>query len=148
MLQIKVYSNLMALIIVLCPFQVMTQEIPKEAENIISPEILEDGRVIFRLYAPHADSVQITSDLLPTVKVNSRFGMVDGPGTADLVKNEIGIWSFTSEPLAPELYSYYFLVDGIRTADPNSPYALRTSSNLTNYFLTNGEEGNPYSVRD
>jgi enterochelin esterase family protein len=38
------------------------QEVPKEPENIISPEVNADRTVTFRFFAPKADTVQVTSD--------------------------------------------------------------------------------------
>ncbi|MFN8346958.1 MAG: alpha/beta hydrolase-fold protein [Spirosomataceae bacterium] len=126
----------------------VAQEVPKELENIISPEINPDQTVTFRFFAPKADSVQITSDFLPPVKVMSRFGLVDGPGTAYLVKDKNGLWTLTSKPLESELYSYSFIVDGIKTTDPNSPYALRNSASLTNVFIVGNGRGDLYKTND
>ena len=50
----------------------VAQEVPKELENIISPEIHADQTVTFRFFAPKADSVQLTADFLPPVKVMGR----------------------------------------------------------------------------
>ena len=122
-------------ILVLAVQVVMAQEVPKELENIISPEVNADRTVTFRFYAPKADTVQVTSDFLPPVKVMSRFGLVDGPGTINLTKDKNGLWTYTSKPLDSELYSYSFIVDGIKTNDPNSPYALRNSASMTNIFI-------------
>lgn len=124
------------------------QEVPREIGNIISPEIQDDRSVIFRFYAPGADSVQITSDFLPTVKVESRFGLVDGPGKASLVRDENGLWTYTSEPLPSELYSYNFIVDGLRSMDPNNPYAIRNSAALTNFFIIGDGAGEMYQTSD
>jgi enterochelin esterase family protein len=124
------------------------QEVPKELENIISPEVNKDQTVTFRFLAPKADSVQITSDFLPPVKVMSRFGLADGPGTVHLTKDKNGLWTYTSKPLESELYSYSFMVDGIKTNDPNSPYALRNSASLTNVFIVGGGRGDLYKTMD
>lgn len=37
--------------------------------QIVSPEIHPDKTVTFRIAAPNADSVQVTGDFLPTVKM-------------------------------------------------------------------------------
>jgi enterochelin esterase family protein len=126
----------------------VAQEVPKELENIISPEIHADQTVTFRFFAPKADSVQLTADFLPPVKVMSRFGIVDGPGTVNLMKDKNGLWTYTSKPLDSELYSYTFVVDGIKTNDPNSPYALRNSASLTNVFIIGNGRGDFYLTKD
>lgn len=127
---------------------VFAQEIPKELENIISPEINKDGTVTFRFLAPKADSVQLTSDFLPPVKVKTRFGLQDGPGTINLTKDKNGLWTYTSKPLESELYSYSFLVDGIRTNDANNPYAFRNAAALTNVFIVGNGRADLYKTND
>jgi enterochelin esterase-like enzyme len=124
------------------------QEIPKELENIISPQVNTDGTVTFRFLAPKADSVQLTSDFLPPVKVKTRFGLQDGPGTIHLTKAPNGLWTYTSKPLPSELYSYAFMVDGIRTNDPNSPYTFRNAAYLTNIFIVGNGVGDLYKTND
>jgi len=46
------------------------------------------------------------------------------PEGGALTKNEDGVWTFTTQPLAPELYSYSFNVDGIKALDPNNAFVL------------------------
>lgn len=144
----KIRTLLLAFLVASSFNSILGQEVPAELENIISPEIHEDGSVTFRFLAPHADTVQITSDFLPTVKVKSRFGLVDGPGKADLTKSENGLWSYTTEPLASEFYSYHFIVDGIRANDPNNPYAVRNSAALTNVLIIGEGTGDLYQTND
>jgi enterochelin esterase family protein len=36
-------------------------------------------------------------------------------------KGDQGIWTFTTEPLEPDIYAYSFSVDGCRMIDPNNP---------------------------
>ena len=49
-----------------------------------------------------------------------------------MAKDDQGIWSFTTEPLPADYYSYYFTVDGVRIPDPANgrikPGSLRTQS--------------------
>lgn len=123
-----------------------SQEIPKELENIISPETNASGTVTFRFLAPKADSVQLSCDCLPPIKVMSRFGLVDGPGKAHLMKEPNGLWTYTTKALESELYSYSFIVDGVRSYDPNNPYALRNAATLTNIFLVGNGRGDFYKT--
>lgn len=117
-------------------------------QEIISPEILDDNTVIFRLLAPKADSVQITGDFLPTVKMQTQFGEVDAPGKADLVKGENGVWAFKSKVLEPELYGYSFIVDGLGMKDPNNPFMNRDIASVTNIFIIPGGKADLYRVMD
>lgn len=116
-------------------------------QNIISPEIHEDNTVTFRFYAPKAIKVQVTGDFLPTQKMETQFGLVDVPGTADLTEGKDGIWEYkTPSALAPELYSYSLIVDGVRMNDPNNVFQNRDVASITNIFIIKGGLGDLYSV--
>lgn len=142
------YFNLV-LIFSLVVFRVaVAQEIPNNLENIISPQVNNDGTVTFRFLAPKADSVQLSSDFLPPIKVKTRFGIQDGPGLVNLAKANNGLWTYTSNALESELYSYTFIVDGIRTNDPNSPYAFRNAAALTNVFIVGNGRADLYKTND
>ncbi len=65
-----------------------------------------------------------------------------------MVKDEKGIWSYTSAVLAPELYAYAFIIDGNRTYDPGNPFLIRDVSTLTNIFIIGGDQADLYKVND
>ncbi len=116
--------------------------------QVVSPEINSDKSVTFRLNAPNATSVQVTGDFLPTQPIETPMGKWDAPGTADLTKNAQGVWEFTTSPLAPELYSYAFIVDGLRTMDPSNVYMNRDVATVTNIFIIDGDRASLYGVKD
>ena len=70
-----------------------------------SPEVSADSRVTFRLRAPNAKEVFVT-------------GM--GPRLA-MQKNEQGVWTATTDPMKPDIYTYSFSVDGATFDDPGNP---------------------------
>jgi enterochelin esterase-like enzyme len=76
---------------------------------IVSPEVLPDHRVVFRLRSPNASEVTVAGD----------FWVQQGR-TEQLVKGDKGVWSLTTDPLPPDLYSYWFTVDGVRIPDPSN----------------------------
>ena len=114
--------------------------------SIISPEVKADHTIVFRIQAPAADSVQITGDFLPTVKMKTQWGLMDVPGTANLTKDEKGTWTFTSQPLASDLYSYTVIVDGFKTTDPNNVYIIRDVASVFNVFMVGGGKADLYLV--
>jgi len=116
------------------------------AAPIVSPEVNANHTVTFRIQAPAADSVQITGDFLPTVKMKTQWGVVDVPGTANLKKDDKGIWTFTSQPLGSDLYSYTVLVDGFKTTDPGNVYIIRDVASVFNVFIVGGGKGDLYLV--
>ena len=116
-------------------------------QNVISPEVHPDNTVTFRFMAPKAVKVQVTGDFLPTQKAETPFGMADVPGSVDLKEGKEGIWEYTTpNPLPSELYSYSFIVDGLKTTDPNNVYLNRDVASVTNIFITKGGQGDYYSV--
>ena len=116
---------------------------------VVSPEIHDDNTVTFRLKDPKAVKVQVTGDFLPTQKMKTPFGEFDAPGVADLKEGKDGVWEFTTpEPLAPELYSYSFIVDGLKTMDPSNVYMIRDVATVTNVFIIGGGRADLYKVND
>jgi len=109
-------------------------------DEIISPEIHENKAVTFRLSAPNASEVKLTGDWMPPE------GWV--PGTVAMEKDEKGTWSYTTEALEPELYSYAFMVDGLRVNDPSNAFLSRDISTSANIFLINGSPADLYRVND
>lgn len=116
--------------------------------QLVSPEVNPDNTVTFRFAAPKAIKVQVTGDFLPTKKIQTPFGEFDGPGVADLKEGKDGIWEFTSDALAPELYSYSFIVDGLQVKDPANVYMNRDVNSVTNIFIIKGGRGDLYSVNE
>ncbi len=115
----------------------------------LSPEINADNTVTFRLKAPKAVRVQLTGDFLPAQKISTPRGEFEIPGVADMTETDGGMWQFTTpEPLAPELYSYTMLVDGLKINDPANVHRIRDVQSVTDVFLIPGERADLYAVRD
>jgi enterochelin esterase family protein len=108
--------------------------------EIISPEIHEDNTVTFRVQAPEADEVKLTGDWMPAE------GWV--PGSVIMEQDENGFWSYTTAVLEPEFYGYAFLIDGIRTNDPNNVFVSRDIATNTNILLIPGGQADLYRVND
>lgn len=72
---------------------------------IVSPEVHPDGSVTFRLRAPNAQKVNI--------------GIEGMPG-ATLKKGDNGVWTYTTDPLPPDIYGYTLSVDGVALLDPSN----------------------------
>ncbi len=125
---------------------VLAQQALFGGQQIISPEVKADHTVTFRIMAPAADSVQITGDFLPPAKLKTQWGLIDVPGTAKLTKDEKGIWTFTSQPLGSDLYSYNVIVDGFKTTDPSNVYIIRDVASIFNVFIVGGGKGDLYQV--
>jgi len=73
---------------------------------VVSPDVSADGRITLRLLAPDASEVTVSGEL-------------DGR-SYELTKGENGVWSVTIGPLPPDIYTYTFVVDGLRILDPRN----------------------------
>jgi enterochelin esterase family protein len=108
------------------------------AAEIVSPEINKDNSVTFRFMAPDAKEVKLSGDWMPAEGWT--------PGSVIMTKDEKGVWSFTTEVLPSELYSYSFLVDGLKSTDPNNVYLIRDVATVTNVFIVGGGQADLYKV--
>lgn len=71
---------------------------------IVSPQVNEDNTVVFRYFAPGAKDV----------KLNVQFER----NLVPMTKDAEGVWSVKLGPVEPDMYPYFFIVDGVQVADP------------------------------
>ncbi len=109
----------------------------RRGPRVVSPEIQSDNSVTFRLMAPDAAKVTISGNWM------------EGWGTqVELGKGDSGIWSVTTEVLAPEFYTYSFFVDGVKTLDLVNPQVIRDGTRFENYIIVPGTASDVYTVKD
>ena len=143
----KVSLTLMALLATSFAF---AQQALFGGAGLVSPEINPDNTVTFRVVAPKAVTVQVTGDFLPTEKRTVKFGdtvmEMDAPGVGNLVEKD-GVWEYTTpQPVAPEFYTYHFLIDGQKMLDLNNVYVNRDVSTLSSILLVGGGRADLYKV--
>ena len=73
---------------------------------VVSPEVSSDRRLTVRYRAPEAKQVTVAGEL-------------DGQ-PHPMTKGTDGVWSVTIGPLAPDIYTYAFTVDGTVALDPQN----------------------------
>tara|TARA_R110000765_G_scaffold70675_1_gene137036 strand:+ start:697 stop:1863 length:1167 start_codon:yes stop_codon:yes gene_type:complete len=103
-------------ILLTLPLAMNAQEVG-QTERLVSPELEADNSVVFRIKAPKAENVTLSGNWMPMVP-NGNQGMIRQ--TVELTKDDQGVWNTAVGPLAPELYGYTFLVDGVTTLDPSN----------------------------
>ena len=81
---------------------------PRGADVVASPRVEADRRVTFRVRAPEAAKVTLISDF---------------HNETPLSRGQDGLSSVTVGPLAPDIYYYNFVVDGVRIFDPGNSEA-------------------------
>jgi enterochelin esterase-like enzyme len=100
---------------------------------VVSPEVLPDRRVVFRIYAPKAQVVALNSTDIPAASLApspaepaapsasataAPTQTPAGPAGPVFSKRENGVWEATTNPVPPGAFRYVFMVDGVRTTDP------------------------------
>ena len=100
----------------------------------LEPQINPDHTVTFHLAAPTATKVEVSIDLS-----RKPFPMTRDAG---------GIWSYTTEPLSPEIYGYHFEVDGRTELDPRNPHVSGSLVASANGFLIPGDSPEPWEATD
>jgi enterochelin esterase family protein len=77
-----------------------------QAPAVVSPQVGADRTITLRLRAPNARGITVTGEL-------------DGK-PHPMTKDANGVWSVTVGPLAPDIYTYAFNVDGVTALDPQN----------------------------
>lgn len=102
----------------------------QQGPRVVSPEVLPDHRLVFRLLAPQAKTVGLrASDIQGLPR--------EGPAFS---KDEDGVWSATLGPVDPGAYRYTFVVDGVPTMDPRNPAVSESNTNDWSLVYVPGAE--------
>lgn len=111
------------------------QEIQRQAgTQVVSPEILQDNSVTFRLSSQDAQSVTVNGSW--------------GGEPAEMTKDENGVWSVTVGPLESSMYHYNFNIDGVSIIDPRNPKAMRDGTRYASTLMIPGSGADNFEVND
>jgi enterochelin esterase-like enzyme len=120
----------------------------KNTDNLIpfgatlnSPDVHDDQTVTFRIKAPQAHEVTLSG-----VALLVALGNRDQP--VPLKKGDDGVWTLTVGPLKPDMYIYYFVIDGVRVADPNNTVAGFTAMPPYSQLVVHGDGPAYYDARN
>jgi len=107
--------------------------VPASGQRLVSPQVHPDGQITFRLKAANAKEVVLRCE-----------GTKGGP----MQKDDQGVWSITTEPLQPDIYTYSFLVDGLQVTDPSNPLLKYNLLNTENQVHVPGAATLPWEIND
>ena len=101
--------------------------------SVNSPDITKDGTATFRVKAANADTVRRVID--------SRL---------DTLMKHTGneTWSITLRGLEPDLYMYYYIVDGMKVIDNENAHTLRDVKSVMNTFVLDPQGDCPVAVHN
>jgi len=89
-----------------------------------SPEVGADRRVTFRLRAPNAADAAV-------IMSGRRLAMQ---------KDDQGVWSVTTDPLEPNIYTYSLAVDGMTINDPSNRHVQTSFGSFQSMFTVPGPD--------
>jgi enterochelin esterase family protein len=101
----------------------------------------------FRSTVVHADhSVTFSYKDAAAAKVALALEGVAKP--MPMVKDATGVWTLTTQPLAPEIYGYHFEADGDTRLDPGNPHMTVNLINVSNMLFVPGDTPQPWEPTD
>jgi len=100
--------------------------------NYVSPEVAPDGRATIRYYHPKAKAVWCEVEWKDWEPIAMQ-------------RDAAGLWSCTTEPLAPDIYEYGLFADGARVIDYQNPEA---KNRFTSFLQVRGPGPAVYDPRE
>ncbi len=103
-----------------------------QGPRVVSPEVSADRQITFRILAPKAGAVQLSSS-----------GDIPGVGFGQskaMTKATNGVWEVTVGPLPPGAYRYSFNVDGVTVVDPRNPKTSESNDNTWSLVYVPGAD--------
>lgn len=94
------------------------------AARLGGPVVHPDSTVTFTLKAPEAQNVEVSLN----------YGKIKLPMT----RGAQGVWTANTRPLEPELYRYWFVVDGVKTLDAANVFTQRNEDVMSSTFIVSG----------
>jgi enterochelin esterase family protein len=92
-----------------------------------------DNTVTFRFLAPNAQEVKLARE---------------GTEPVAMQKDDKGVWTVTTAPLAPDYYGYSTIVDGVRMLDPYNHGLVPNLISPGNFVHVAGPPSLPWEVND
>jgi enterochelin esterase family protein len=109
---------------------------PTPNDTLHSVSVQANNSVILSIYAPKASDVSVSGDF------------PGGYPSVNLTKAENGVWSVSLPTLTPDVYTYDFTVDGVKTFDPKNPHLKEGENGVSNTFEMPGKEAEYCAVKD
>lgn len=106
----------------------------QQQTKVVSPDVSSDGHVTFRLRGPNAQKVVVN--------------IAGAVQPLTMQKDADGIWTATSDAMAPDLYSYTFNADGVTMLDPSNAAIVPNLLNPSNFLSVPGASPQPWQQTD
>ncbi len=127
----KIKNAIIGTMLLASPFVVDAQRRPSK---IVSPEVLPDNSVIFRVYAPNAKEAKVVGTW------NRRFA-------PDVMVKKDTLWEVKVGPIPSDMYEYDIVLDGIPTLDPLNKAVTRDGAYIQSRLMVPGGLGDIIDVK-
>lgn len=104
--------------------------------HLPSLQVNEDGSVVFRYYDTTAYSVKLHCDCKLRREIKEMLS--ESYHSIRMRKDSDGVWTYTTPPLASEVYTYQFEVDGRTFPDPLNADSVRVRRSRMSVFIVDG----------
>jgi len=105
----------------------------EEPPRLITPEVHSDNSVTFRFRAPNAKEVKLERE---------------GSDPVAMQKDDAGVWTVDTAPLPADFYGYSFLVDDVRSLDPENSGLVPNLLSPGNFVHVPGPPSLPWELND
>ncbi|MGR3809420.1 alpha/beta hydrolase-fold protein [Jiulongibacter sp. NS-SX5] len=113
------------------------ERIPSPNDTLVSVRYEDDKTLSFSIYAPEAEKVTVNGDF------------PGGYPALSMKKGFSGVWTVNNgQKTTPNIYTYDFTVDGIRTLDPKNNQTKESNSLYSSLVEIKGEENSFQEVKD
>jgi enterochelin esterase-like enzyme len=127
----KIKNVVWGVLLIASPFLADAQRRPSK---IVSPEVLSDNSVIFKIKAPEAKDVKVVGTW------NRRFA-------PDVMVKKDSVWEVKVGPLPSDMYEYDIVVDGFPMLDPLNKAVTRDGAYIQSRLMVSGGLGDIIDVK-
>lgn len=139
-----------------CPFKLKTAlfilvlllpvSVHSQTEKAASPVIHTDGSVTFSYKNPSAKRVKLFCDC--DLRNNNYNIERENLQSVRMKPDSSGVFTFTTKPLTPEVYTYQFKTHGRRFVDPDNADSIRVLKTRRSVFVIPGSTLSDLCIKD
>jgi enterochelin esterase family protein len=113
----------------------MQAQIWRRPDDIVSPEVLDDNSVVFRVQAEDASSVMLTGTWPANIE-----------RMIPMEKKDASLYEVKIGPLPSDMYEYEFIIDGVPALDPRNRDVTHDGAWIQNRLIIPGQQAELYDV--
>ena len=135
-MNIKKFSKFTHNILILFTLCILTFPLFGQEGRFGNAWVNADGSTTFHFEDSTAKNVKIICDCRlhrETLEIKK-----ENYHKAKMQKDSTGVWTYTTPPLAPEVYTYMFEAEGKRSNDPKNPDSIRVRCDRMSTFIVDG----------